>query len=353
MITVGEAIRIAKEWVEAEAHNIPNFRGAFLIGSIIWKDDDNPHPAISDIDLKILLDIDDPKQIEEQGFIQHYQSFKGITLETIFSPFEEYSNPERILADFIHAAHFSVPNILFDPSGELTEIQEAVAVQYAQKKWVIKRIEGAREYTLASLDYLYNGSSADRWLGLAFALGGGLVQIPIQADLRPPTVRKAGVIYREIIENQGRQDLYDALLRLYGVQSMDPVDVERHFEDLSNTFDYALEIIRTPSMADLISPLARPVVINGARELIEDGFYNEAILWIASMRTLCQQTILQDAPADEQKKYAEQYDELLAELGFYSPNDFPKREEGCKRLLDEVMQVAEQIVEMNKNIIHR
>ena len=30
MITVREAKRIAQEWVEAEAPNIPQFRGAFL-----------------------------------------------------------------------------------------------------------------------------------------------------------------------------------------------------------------------------------------------------------------------------------------------------------------------------------
>ena len=41
MITVREAKRIAQDWVEAEAPNIPNFRGAFLIGSILWKDDDD------------------------------------------------------------------------------------------------------------------------------------------------------------------------------------------------------------------------------------------------------------------------------------------------------------------------
>ena len=31
MITVREAKRIAKDWVEAEAPNIPHFRGAFLM----------------------------------------------------------------------------------------------------------------------------------------------------------------------------------------------------------------------------------------------------------------------------------------------------------------------------------
>jgi len=153
------------------------------------------------------------------------------------------------------------------------------------------------------------------------------------------------------MKNQGRQNLHESMLQVYGFQSINQVDVERHFQDLTNTFDYALEIIRSPSMADFISPLARPVVIDGSRELINDGFHREAMIWIVSMRTICQQTILQDAPADEQKKYSEQYEKLLAELGFRSPDDFPKRENDSKRLLDEVMQLADQIVETNEKII--
>ena len=351
MITVGEAKHIAKDWVEAEALNIPHFRGAFLIGSILWKDDDTLHPEISDVDVKILVDIDDLKQIIEQNLIQHYQSYQGITLEIIFTPYKKYNNPEEILANFAHAAHFSVYNILSDPTGELSAIQKVVAAQYAQKKWVMKRIEGARAYTLNSLDYLRTGTIGDRWLEMAFALICGLAQIPIQAKLQPPTVRKASIIFQKIMKNQGRQDIYEAILKLLGIQAMDRADAERYFEDLSNTFDYAIEIIRSPSMADLISPLARPVVIDGSRELIDDGYHREALIWIVTMRTICQQIILQDAPEEEQQKYGVKHDDIMAELGFHSADDFQEREEVIKRLLEEVMQVADQIVETNPKII--
>ena len=97
------------------------------------------------MDVKILVDIDDPKLIEEQGLIQQKRAYRGIILETTFSPFQEFSTPERVLADFAWAAHFSVPNIISDPSGELSKMQKVVAAQFAQKKWVIKRIEGARD----------------------------------------------------------------------------------------------------------------------------------------------------------------------------------------------------------------
>ena len=84
---------------------------------------------------------------------------------------------------------------------------------------------------------------------------------------------------------------------------------------------------------------------------MNDGFHREAMIWISSMRTICQQTILQDAPANEQKKYAEQYEKLLAELGLRSEDDFQKRAEDGALLLEEMMQVAEQMVETNEKIV--
>lgn len=349
MTTVQEAKRIAKDWVEVEAPNIPNFRGAFLSGSVIWKDDDEPQPVTSDVDVKILVYIDDPKRIEEQGLIQQYRSYEGITLETTYSPFQRFSSPESVLADFGYAAHFTRSNILSDSTGNLTKIQKAVTAQFAYKKWVIKRIEGTRDIALWGLNSLQSGSYVDRMLALWYATG--IAGIPLQADLRPPTIRKGGIVFLQVMKSHGRQDLHDSILKIYGCHSMTRIDVEMHLDDLTNTFDRAVEIVQSGSMGDYINPIARPIVINGARELINGGFHREAMIWISSMRTICQQTILQDAPANEQKKYAEQYEKLLAELGFRSDVDFQMRAEDGKQLLEDVMQVAAQIVDTNPKII--
>lgn len=97
MITVRGAKRIAKDWVEAQAPIIPNFRAAFLNGSILWKNDDEPQPNTSDVDLKIVMDVDDPEWIHEHGLIQRKRTYRGIILETTFSPFEEFSKPNKSL----------------------------------------------------------------------------------------------------------------------------------------------------------------------------------------------------------------------------------------------------------------
>jgi len=172
MITVREAKRIAKDWVEAESTSIPNFRGAFLTGSINWKNDEDPLPPASDVDLKVIVDIDSHDPIFEGDLRHQNLSLEGITLEPTFNSIQDFSSPEQVLADYRYAAHFTVPNILSDPSGELTRIQKTVAEQFAMKKWVVKRIDKARDFTLWGLDALQSGSFPDRMFSLNLAVWG-------------------------------------------------------------------------------------------------------------------------------------------------------------------------------------
>jgi hypothetical protein len=86
--------------------------------------------------------------------------------------------------------------------------------------------------------------------------------------------------------------------------------------------------------------------------MINQGFHCEAMFWIFCMRAVCQDTILRDAPDEEQMYYSKKFEELLAELGLHSEDDFQKRAEDGRRLLEEVMQVALEIVDTNPKIIH-
>jgi hypothetical protein len=258
--------------------------------------------------------------------------------------------PESILADFRFACHFSVPNILSDPSGELSKTQNSVAAQYAKKRWVTKRIEGARGLVLSSLEELKSGTIEECMIHFIPAVMG-IAQIPALADLMNPTMKKCFIEYKILMKNHGKPALHESLLQFFGSNSMDREDVEMYLEDLSTTFDRAVEIIQSPSLGDFVNNAARPVVIDASCELVKDGFHREAMFWIAMMRAICQVTIQQDALEDEQTLYAEQYVKRLAELGLRSRDDLHRRAEDGKRLLDEVMQVADQIVETNEKII--
>jgi hypothetical protein len=85
--------------------------------------------------------------------------------------------------------------------------------------------------------------------------------------------------------------------------------------------------------------------------MINAGFHREAMFWITVMRAICQATIQQDASEEEQILYAEQYMKFLEELGLHSKDDFQQRAEDGKQLLEEVMQVADQIIATNEKIV--
>jgi len=349
MITVSEAKRIAQEWVETEAPSIPNFQGAFLVGSLNFKNEDEPLHLTSDVDIRIVVDIDDPELIYEQGLEQQFLTVQGITLDIGFNSYQDFRQAEKVLADFRFACHFSVPNILSDPSEQLSKIQKAVAAQYPRKKWVRTRIEGVRDLVLSSLDNLKASAVEECMMHLPLAVMG-IAQIPALADLRNPTMKKSFVVFQKLMENHGKQALHESLLELFGSNSMDREDVERYLEDLSIIFDRAVEIARSPSLGDFVNIAARPVVIDGSWDMVNDGFHHEAMFWIATMRAICQATILQDAPEDEQIVYSQQYGELMADLGLRSTEDLHKRAEDGSQLLDEVMGVAEQMIETNEKI---
>lgn len=350
MVTAAEAKRIVRDWVEEEASKTPGFQGAFLIGSINWRTEDEPMPPTSDVDVRIVVDIDDHELIAEQGLRQQIRSIQGVTLDFGFDPISRVGTPEQVLGNYTLACHFSVPNILSDPSGHLTKIQKAVEKHYAQRRWLTERVERARVHTLEVLHDLQMSDDVVGSVTPLFFAVMGMTQIPAVADLRNPTMRKCLVVFLELVERQRKRPLHESVLKFLGSDAMDRKAVERHHRDLVTVFDRAVEIAQSPSIGDFVNITARPVVIAGSWELIEDGFHREAMLWILSMRALCQATIEKDASDREKAQYAQRYKEFLVELGLASVEDSKKRAQYGERLLEEVMQVAEEIIETNPKV---
>ena len=129
-MTVGEAKAVAKEWIEEKATEYPDFHGAYAVGSIVHMDDDDPFPSTSDVDLRLILDREVPGMLTRASteFRQTKFLYKGVVLEPQYSRRTKSLNAEGILATPYAAYHWSVPNALLDPSGELAEMQREVAL---------------------------------------------------------------------------------------------------------------------------------------------------------------------------------------------------------------------------------
>src|SRR5688572_19945308 len=145
---VKDAKAVARQWVLEEATKIPGFYGACYAGSTNWLSDDATLPASSDVDIWVILA--DPDPPDKLGKF----SYREVMLEVTYLSKDQLQSPEPILGDYHLAGSFRRPNIILDPSGQLTQLQTAVAKGYAQRRWVYKRCEHAQNKILEMLQGL-------------------------------------------------------------------------------------------------------------------------------------------------------------------------------------------------------
>jgi len=110
-------------------------------------------------------------------------------------------------------------------------------------------------------------------------------------------------------------------------------------------------VIETPFFfATDISDLARPIAIDGSKELIANGYHREAIFWMLATYSRCQKVFHHDAPREMQKQYSHGYRALLADLGIRSISDLQRRYAEVRAFLPQVWDVAEAIMAANPEI---
>lgn len=134
---VKQAKEIVHQWVLEESSQLPGFAGAFIAGSTNWLLDDDPLPTTSDVDVKIVLADENQKQWYQR------QVYQGVLIDFSYISSDQIQSPDRILSNYYLAYHFTTPNIILDPTGQLAKIQTEVSKNFARRKWVRKRCEHA------------------------------------------------------------------------------------------------------------------------------------------------------------------------------------------------------------------
>lgn len=342
---VRHAKDVARQWVMEEAGQGSGFGGAFFHGSTNWLPDDDPLPATSDLDIMIVLA--DSNLPDKPGkFV-----YRKVLLEVSHLPQDQIQSPEMVLGQYHLAGSFRSPGIIMDPSGYLTELQAAVAENYAKRQWVYRRCEQARNKVLYGFQAVDEAKPLpDQVLAWLFPTGV-TTHVLLVAGLKNPTVRKRYVAVRELLAEYGHLDFYDVLLEMLGCATMSRARVEYHLTVLARIFDVAKTVVKTPfPFASDISDVARPLAIDGTRDLIEHGYHREAVFWIVATYSRCQKVLYEDAPAEMQHRFDHGYRQLLIELGISSFADFAKRREHVTGLLPQVWETAEAIVAANPEI---
>ncbi|HEU0295669.1 MAG TPA: hypothetical protein VFR47_23220 [Anaerolineales bacterium] len=342
---VGQVIELAKEWVETYGNRTPGFCGAHLMGSLNYTPHDAPFSASSDVDLNIVLQgaqMSGPQDILYKGLILEYGSLS----------LERYSSPELVLADPELAANLAVNSILSDPIGILTSLHTTVAKEYPRRKWVLARCGAEKQRTGQGLDGLQHARSpveAVSSLGAFFSVGlTGLIAI---ANLIPPTHRRCLVLMKGLLEQHGRADLHEDVLKLLGFAHLHTVQVQAYLHDCAEAFDCAVRVTRTPvPFGFKLHPHVRPYFIEGTQEMIVAGYPREAMYWILASLMIANGAIQVDASEEEKRYFQAKINQLLSDIGWGTLEDAALRLEWAKILANDVFQVADDMVSRNARI---
>ena len=339
---VRQAKEIARQWVRETASSIPGFAGAFFHGSANWLPDDAAFPATSDLDVVVVLDAPDPP-IKPGKF-----RYQDVLLEVSYLLGDQLGSPERVLGRYDLAGSFRAPAVILDPSGQLTKLQAVVAREYAKRAWVSQRCDDARNRVLRNLRALDAAAPFhDQVTAWLFATGV-TTHILLVAGLKNPTVRTRYVAARQLLAEYGHAAFYPSLLELLGCARMERGQAEWHLAALAAAFDAAKGVLATPFFfARDLTDAARPIAIDGSRDLIARGDRREAIFWMVATYSRCEKVLYQDAPAEMQARFTPGYRRLLGDLGITTFADLERRGEQVKEFLPQVWSVAEAIMAAN------
>jgi len=351
MITECEARLSAEFWVREEVKNVPEVVGAILTGSTRGRDPAAPHPAASDVDIFIYVNAEVPSDIiEPRGrFAPRKLGYRGVVLEPSFHPAARIADPEVVLGDMQLAPVFNEPLIVVDPSGRLRALSASVAPEFRRRRHAQRRLAQAVNGVVAfgprpSAPPL-PALRAPCWRNAVLAIG--LVRaanVPLVADLRYPTNRRAFVVARDVLAAAGREDLADTLLRLLGSAELSRAEVEELVKELEWAYDVAVEVRRTPVVGDWnVSREARELERAGVRELL-NGHHREALCQVAFLRTVVQGILENDGDEEVRAWSGAGYHRLLDALGIGGDEAFFARAEALQAFVPELREGCEELL---------
>ncbi|MCM3703760.1 hypothetical protein [Paenibacillus macerans] len=341
---VGFARTAAAQWVTEHAAREAEFLGAYFSGSTVDLPNDAPMSPSSDIDLMVVTAQTEPPP-KPGKFL-----FENTLLEVTYLSWSQLASAENVLTDYHLAGNFRTDTIIADPTGRLRKLQKEVAPRFAERPWVRRRCENARERVERGLRSIDPSAPWHDQVTAWLFPTGIMTHVLLTAALRNPTVRLRYLAARQVLADYELSARYPELLRLLGCTQLGPQQAESHLDALARTFDAAAEHARTPFFfSSDITAAARPVAIDGSRELIRNGRQQEAVFWIVATFARCLKILAADAPALH-KNLLPGFNDMLADLGINGSAHLLARAGEGLRYLPRLMQAAEAIMDANPEI---
>lgn len=334
-----EVVEIVREWVDLHARRLPGFAGAYLWAGITALPPDAPFQLYRDVDVVVVVPAgtqDDTVEV----------SYRGLMLEVIALDLEAHRDAETIMASPSHGPNMAATQILADPMGTLAPLQRLVAAEFSRRRWIEARCEAERVAAQKHLAAMREATTPAERLDSVWALMGALSGLLAVAQLKRPTTRRTLALLRELLEAEGRADLNECALTLFGSARMSREEVETMLARSVAAFDRSVEVYRTPTPYGFtIRPHLRPYLVDATQEMIDEGNHREAMFWIAALAGESYLVLLNDAPDREKAEFDAQLREMHAALG-YSPvtrEEWTARTESAVQLAREIDGIASSL----------
>ncbi|MEO8287351.1 MAG: hypothetical protein ABI670_13075 [Chloroflexota bacterium] len=340
VLPVREVVEIVREWVDLYARHLPNFAGAYLWAGITALPPDAPFPLYRDVDVVVVL----PEGAQDDTVEVFY---RGVMLEVISIDLKDHQDAEAILANPSHGPNMATTQILADPTGILTPLHRRVAAEYDRPRWIEARCKREKETAAKHLATMREASTAQERLDAVWSFLSAVSGLLAVAQLKRPTTRRTLALLGELLDAQGRPDLHEAVLTLFGSAQMSRADVQAMLDLSIIAFDRSVEVYKTPTPYGFtIRPHLRPYLVEATQEMIDEGNHREAMYWITALAGESYLVLQNDAPDSEKPFFAAQQQAMYDALGYAdrSADTWLERVASAERLAHEIYQIADALV---------
>jgi hypothetical protein len=343
VMPVREVVEIVREWVDLHARHLPGFAGAYLWAGITALPPDAPFPLYRDVDVVLVL----PEGTQGDTVEVFY---RGVMLEVISIDPKDHQDAESILANPSHGPNMATTQILTDPTGILTPLHQKVAAEYGKRRWIEARCEKEKASAAKQLAAMRAAATPQERLDSVWAFVSALSGLLAVAQLKRPTTRRTLALLGELLDEQGRSDLHEEALTLFGSAHMSRADVQTMLDQSVVAFDRSVEVYHTPTPYGFtIRPHLRPYLSEATQEMIDEGNYREAVFWISALAGESYLVLQNDAPEEEKPEFAAQLKAMHIALGYAdAPADvWAARVASAERLAHEIYSVADTLTRLH------
>lgn len=341
---VRQVIEIATEWITQIFAPQDGLVAAHLVGSLPHLPPNAEFPSYRDVDLHLIWADAIPLPSENLEV-----SYRGLMIEAAHRHTSVYATPEIILADPVIAPHLAVESILFDPKGFLRKRQVFVQREYALREWVQVRVEAEKQKAYqAFADAEAQDFPPARVLMRDAAIVSVAATLSL-AVLQPASGRRALIKMKEILSSIGCGALYDALLTALGLAHFTRHEVEGYLASAVRAFDLALQVKRSPALpfGHKFHPHLRPTLVSASQEMIDEGYYREALGWIGAYYGTSMMIFQNDAPEFLTPQIIGDFLVMLHQRGMNDPLALDASFMQTRDLMAEIFALADTLVVQN------